>query len=772
MISLEDDASEATPIKLPLPPSSPNNGKMPINVDDDDPFDDNNTSLDVHIRWTVDSGSVVQTGEKVAQLLYCYHGTQAPPLTTKSSSASGNNGGSSIIRARTKKKRWAATTSTSSQSSTANSSNSNNNATHTTAVQNESNNNFITLDIRAPFNGFLRIIYKKSYAYNAVHYTSDVKSVISLILGAIEPCEHPAVVGGLCAVCGVDITRGKVATAAKSNTNIPIPRNPIRNKPVVDRKQQQIIDKQKKLAASMESTKELDDEMAEEWDDFDQLVGAKAAPSKLPPAAAAKPPPTAAPSQMRSLSSLLSGAKATQKLQQAPSTKQKQPSIQRQHQRPAIRRQQHHRTASPTNNQNNNDDMSKMTVSGGVTITVSKSEAKNISDASSKKLHSEKKLCLVLDLDHTLLHATDDYRAGRFVADEIYDEEEEKKEEDDDSKKLPHQGKKTKPNPDKRKDVRSILLPVELSPADQQMYIQTKFDQQKLDTSHNFCLTPLPQQKQGSNNGPSSTIIMRHYIKLRPNLKEFLQQISSTYQLSVYTAGTRAYAEQVAIMICRHLVGTEYDEEGLNTLRGRVREKDEECRRYTAKVARKKQLEMAKAREEEDDNEVQVLEVKNSGGLKKAASGKPIANKATSSGSSKPTVAIEASKSVDSECTASSSSSSQKRSNSGKDIEMKIPRKKKRVNFGSLLPPVPVEPVKKSEEKFKAEEELVDPTVERDTLRKKLDEAESLEIKAVELRRKMFGSRIVSRTDVGDLGKDVKSLQRVFPCGGVMVRLN
>ena len=281
---------------------------------------------------------------------------------------------------------------------------------------------------------------------------------------------------------------------------------------------------------------------------------------------------------------------------------------------------------------------------------------------------------------------------------------------------------------------------------------------------------PLP----GNNGGPSSTIIMRHYIKLRPNLKEFLQQISSTYQLSVYTAGTRAYAEQVAIMICRHLVGTEYDEEGLNTLRGRVREKDEECRRYNAKVARKKQLEMAKAREDDDDNEVQVIEM-NKGGLKKAPIGKPIANKTgATSGSSKPTVAIEASTSVDSECTASSSSSSQKRSNTGKDIEMKIPRKKKRVNFGSLLPPVPVEPVKKSEGKSNVGEEegLVDPTAERDRLRKKLDEAESLEIKAVELRRKMFGSRIVSRTDVGDLGKDVKSLQRVFPCGGVMVRLN
>ena len=32
----------------------------------------------------------------------------------------------------------------------------------------------------------------------------------------------------------------------------------------------------------------------------------------------------------------------------------------------------------------------------------------------------------------------------------------------------------------------------------------------------------------------------------------------------------------------------------------------------------------------------------------------------------------------------------------------------------------------------------------------------------------MFGSRIVSRSDVGDLGANVKSLKRVFPDGGRM----
>jgi RNA polymerase II subunit A-like phosphatase len=49
-----------------------------------------------------------------------------------------------------------------------------------------------------------------------------------------------------------------------------------------------------------------------------------------------------------------------------------------------------------------------------------------------------------------------------------------------------------------------------------------------------------------------------------------------------------------------------------------------------------------------------------------------------------------------------------------------------------------------------------------------LRSAETLELKAKYFRQAVFGSRIVSRTDVGDLGRDVKSLKRVFPCGGTM----
>ena len=822
--------SQAVPIKLPIPPTAPKQRKRSVadralaainDEDIDDP-----TSLDVHIRWVVESGSIVQKGEKIAVLFYCFHGT--PPPSSSAASSSSSSGGTTIIRAR-KKKRWAANTQFNNLNAAASSSNKSSTATL------PSNDNYITLEVRAPSHGFLRILYNKSFANNAVDYTEDIKSVINLILAAIEPCEHPAVVGFLCAVCGADtraILKGSCNerlenddTDSKPRKESPIPRKEsqiprkhnvqaeqrqhnegekIKKKKPVDKKQQKIIEKQKKLAASIASSSaefDSDDELAEELANFDvdaavsshaknndgwiSTRGTKQPAVNQPVAPKPTKPkqPAAQPTQMRSLSSLLSGAKATQKLQQTPD-KQKQPPKQQQH-RPMVSHHQRRMAAiSDTNNKSCDDPkMSKMTVSGGVTITVSESEAKNISDASSKKLRSEKKLCLVLDLDHTLLHATDDYRAGRFVADEIIVDNE-KKDGDDDEKKeegdniMPQQPSKprTIPNPEKSRDVRSILLPIELSPADQQVYIQNKLQQQKQDTAHNFCLSPLPQQKQGVN----PFIVMRHFIKLRPHLKEFFSQISSTYQLSVYTAGTRAYAEQVAIMICRHLVGATYDEEGLNTLRSKVREKDEEVRRYTAKIGRKKQLELAKAHWDGDDNddEVQVIE-KKEGDTKctdindtKKESSKTTSHKAKAA--SKTTAAKDNMfVSTEDGCISLSSSFSQKRSNDSSDNgEMHIPRKKKRVNFGSLLPPNPAESELAQKSIIVEEEELSDPSDERDRIRKELEEAEKLEIAAVELRRKMFGSRIVSRTDVGDLGKDVKSLKRVFPCGGVMVRLS
>jgi RNA polymerase II subunit A-like phosphatase len=216
---------------------------------------------------------------------------------------------------------------------------------------------------------------------------------------------------------------------------------------------------------------------------------------------------------------------------------------------------------------------------------------------------------------------------------------------------------------------------------------------------------------------------MRHFVKLRPYLKEFFAQIQSTYQLSIYTAGTRAYAEQVAVMICRYLIGAILDEEGLNELRSKVKQNDDEFRRCMANVARLKQLQ-----------------------LTKASSTDVVTSKASSKNKSVSFGVGSDGGDTDEQGAAEVSYANSMASGKGQANEM---------NNCQLAD---------------REKQLLRLSEERDRLRQELKDSEELELQATELRRKLFGSRIVSRTDVGDLGKDVKSLKRVFPCGGLMVR--
>ena len=227
-------------------------------------------------------------------------------------------------------------------------------------------------------------------------------------------------------------------------------------------------------------------------------------------------------------------------------------------------------------------------------------------------------------------------------------------------------------------------------------------------------------------------------------------------------------------MICRHLVGATLDEEGLNTLRGKLRVKDDECRRYQARVAREKQLELVKQRDnemkQEESNETDDSSKKMKGAKKKSVRFGTSSddNAKNEDDARKETIDLIAIDDSDDEANGSGECSSSSLLSSGKrraDDDMEVPTKKKKsVNFSD-------DTSNTAQQQNGNGSKLADPTEERDRLRTQLKEAENLEIKAVELRRKMFGSRIVSRTDVGDLGKDVKSLKRVFPCGGVMAAI-
>ena len=60
---------------------------------------------------------------------------------------------------------------------------------------------------------------------------------------------------------------------------------------------------------------------------------------------------------------------------------------------------------------------------------------------------------------------------------------------------------------------------------------------------------------------------MLHYVKLRPHVEEFLTSLKSKYEISVYTAGTRIYAEHVCMLLSRTIVGATCDEAELQQLR-------------------------------------------------------------------------------------------------------------------------------------------------------------------------------------------------------------
>lgn len=119
------------------------------------------------------------------------------------------------------------------------------------------------------------------------------------------------------------------------------------------------------------------------------------------------------------------------------------------------------------------------------TLTVSEKEATRVEEDAKRRLLASRRLSLVVDLDQTIIHATVDPTVGEWKED------------------------KDNPNHEALKDVRQFQL---------------------------------------IDDGPG----MRgcwYYIKLRPGLEEFLQNVSELYELHIYTMGTRAYAQNIADII-------------------------------------------------------------------------------------------------------------------------------------------------------------------------------------------------------------------------------
>ena len=313
-----------------------------------------------------------------------------------------------------------------------------------------------------------------------------------------------------------------------------------------------------------------------------------------------------------------------------------------------------------------------VTVSGGATLVVSEQESLAMANNEKERLQKLRKLSLVLDLDHTLIHATPDSRAGQFRV--------------------------SSGNHDGHADVRTIRL---------------------------RCLVP-PHAMGRQPHAPST---VQHYVKLRPHVTEFLKAVQSGYEVTVYTAGTREYAEQIVLILARSIVGSNRDWDDLEQLRLDVEKAQSE---YDA-MRRKLNPEN---RHEEAVNLSRKEGVDESDGSK----------------NQKRKVEM-----------AFSEQNYQEETNPDNG-ETDEPTKKKRkvVSFGmpKLTKGGDAQTISLKSDHITKEK--------LEELKRELRGAYDLEDKAREVRQSLFGSRLVSRTDVGDLGSDVKSLRRIFPCGGTM----
>ncbi|GFH59835.1 hypothetical protein CTEN210_16311 [Chaetoceros tenuissimus] len=349
-------------------------------------------------------------------------------------------------------------------------------------------------------------------------------------------------------------------------------------------------------------------------------------------------------------------------------------------------------TVSSTNpsqsTQNSDKDADKkrnnLILSGGVSVSISSEYSKTITNDKSTSLRSSQKLNLVLDLDHTLLHATADRRAQEYTLTQT--------------------------------DVRTLLLP--------------------LMEGH-----PLAHLQNTQTHQP-------HYVKLRPHLADFLWSLKDQYEISIYTAGTRMYAEKIADLISRHVVDHQIgrekvgdgqgclDEDQLLMLRQNVDRLKERVAWYNAKKERKQYVQDMIAKAEKDAKREEEMQED----IPHMLAGSEM-----------------------------------------EEEEVKEPAKKrqKRVSFaatvenddGSKEEMSKETRVEKEAKKAASEEEDEDPNEELKVLEEKLNQAEKLESRVQSVRAKIFGSRIISRTDVGDNGQNVKSIKRMFPCGGQLAAI-
>lgn len=198
----------------------------------------------------------------------------------------------------------------------------------------------------------------------------------------------------------------------------------------------------------------------------------------------------------------------------------------------------------------------------GEGLRITRNEAEVMETRNAKRLYSEKRLSLVLDLDHTLVHATDDPRANAIFRLKEAIREDDVNRRITRSKKQPDSGRqKLSKAHDKREEMETYSRSREKvrpgkdgcdpkseksevreqknsasSTVDEAVHLGKSFDTiiPVLDSIHKFSLPNCPQPM---------------YVKLRPGLRDFLRKCSQLFELHIYTMGTSSYAAKIASLI-------------------------------------------------------------------------------------------------------------------------------------------------------------------------------------------------------------------------------
>ncbi|KAK7465542.1 CTD phosphatase Fcp1 [Stygiomarasmius scandens] len=156
--------------------------------------------------------------------------------------------------------------------------------------------------------------------------------------------------------------------------------------------------------------------------------------------------------------------------------------------------------------------------------TVSLEEAQRIEKETAEHLLKSRKLSLIVDLDQTIVHATVDPTVGEWIAEgEAWEAKRAAKASSAEGTEADDEDE-CNPNWEALKDVKKFRLGPE-----------------------SFGTVPRGKGK-AANKGVESEGCM-YYIKPRPGWKEFLKEVSTKYEMHVYTMGTRAYAEEVCAAI-------------------------------------------------------------------------------------------------------------------------------------------------------------------------------------------------------------------------------